>query len=337
MLNFQKNKKNFWLSLRKPILALAPMAGITDSAFRQLCRRYGADVVYTEMVSADGLHFDSKKTLELLKFSKKEKPIVIQLFGKDPKKFIKAVKVVTKAGFDGIDINFGCPAKKVVGHGGGITLMRDLDLCYEIIKNVCNNTTLPVSIKIRTSIKVKSLKVKKLKVNGDNKEIVTALDLIDKIKNLTVTTIMIHGRSYEQGFFSEIDYEMIKKAKEKFKGIIIANGGIISPEIAEKTLKLTQADGLGIARGLYGKPWLFEQIKNYLQKGKYLKKNWKQIKKIALEHAQLNYKLKEKHGIIEMRKHLLFYTKSQPFAKKIRRELIQIKTIKNIEKIFKKY
>ncbi len=331
--------KNFWLELakNKPILALAPIAGITDSAFRELCRKNGADVVYTEMVSADGLHYGSQKTLKLLKFSKIEKPIVVQLFGKDPEKFIKATQIVTKLGFDGIDINFGCPAKKVAGHGGGVTLMRDLDLCYQIIKNVCDHTNLPVSIKIRTSIKMKSCEVKKLEVKEKDKEIVTSLDLIKKTKDLPISTIMVHGRSYEQGFIDEIDYEFVKKVKQKFKGIVLANGNINSPEIAKKTLELTKADGLGLARGLYGKPWLFAEIKEYLNIDKYKEKTWSQIKKIALEHAKLSYKLKKDYGLVEMRKHLLFYSKGQKQAKEMRKELVQVKSIKDIEKIFKKY
>lgn len=159
-------KNNFWLKfkphpnppLRKgrevqqPILALAPMAGITDSAFRQMCRKYGADVVYTEMISADGLYHDSKKTLAMLKFAKSEQPAVIQLFGKDPFKFTKAAQIAEQAGFSGIDINFGCPAKKVAGHGGGVTLMRDLSKCRQIIEAVLSGTKLPVSVKLRTSI-----------------------------------------------------------------------------------------------------------------------------------------------------------------------------------------
>ncbi len=325
-------KKKFWLSLRKPIFASAPMAGITDSSFRQLCKKYGADVVYTEMISADGLHYKSKKTLELLKFSQAEKPIVVQLFGKNPEMFIQATQIVTQAGFDGIDINFGCPAKKVVGHGGGVTLMRDLDLCYQIIKNVCDNTFLPVSIKIRTSINQVDRKTGK---QGNKK--ITALDLIKKIKDLPISTIMIHGRSYEQGFKGEIDYQMVKKVKENFKGIVLANGNITNPEIAQKTLELTRADGLGLARGLYGQPWLFTQIKDYLENKKYQEKTWLQIKKIALEHAKLNYQNKGKHGIIEMRKYLLFYTKGQPQAKEMRKKLVKVETIENIKKIFNKY
>ena len=317
------------------------MAGITDSAFRQLCQKYGADVVYTEMISADGLHFNSKKTLELLKFSKSEKPIVIQLFGKDPEKFIKATQIVTQAGFSGIDINFGCPAKKVVSHGGGVTLMRNLDLCYKIIKNVCNNTLLPVSIKIRTGINLKTKEhlssEASVKEEKNKRTKVTVLDFVKKIKDLPIATIMVHGRSYEEKFSGEIDYQMIKKVKKNFKGLVLANGNITNPEIAQKTLKLTQADGLGLARGLYGQPWLFEQIKDYLKTNNYKEKTWPQIKRIALEHTKLNFKTKKKHGIIEMRKHLLFYTKGQAQAKEMRKELVRVKNIEEIKKVLQKY
>jgi nifR3 family TIM-barrel protein len=322
--------------LRKPILALAPMAGITDPGFCTICRKNGADVVYTEMISADGLHHDSKKTLEMLKILPREKPVIVQLFGKNPEKFVRATKIVTKLGFSGIDINFGCPAKKVAGHGGGATLMRDLNLCYDIIKSVCDNTDLPVSIKVRTSIKSESIKNKNLNTKT-KKKIITSLDLIKKIKDLRVSAIMIHGRSYEQGFNGEIDYNYIKNIKKYFKGIILANGNIYTPEKAKETIQKTKVQGLGIARGVYGKPWIFQQIKDYLEKGKYKEKSWTQIKKIALEHAKLNYKVKNNYGLIEMRKHLLFYTKTQKNAKEMRRELVSVKTIKDIEKIFKKY
>ncbi|MDD3284432.1 MAG: tRNA-dihydrouridine synthase [Patescibacteria group bacterium] len=328
--------KNFWLSLRKPILALAPMAGITDSAYCTICRKNGADVVYTEMISADGLNYNSKKTGNMLKILKGEKPVVVQLFGKDPEKFVRATQIVTKLGFSGIDINFGCPAKKVAGHGGGATLMRDLNLCYKIIKSVCDNTDLPVSIKVRKSITANSCKIKKLKVES-NKEIITSLDLIKKIKNLRISTIMIHSRTYEQGFSGEIDYNYIKNVRKHFKGIILANGNINTPEMAKKTLELTGADGIGIARGVYGKPWIFKQCKDYLETNKYKEKTWAQIKKIALTHAKLNFEIKSDYGIVEMRKHLLFYTKNQKFAKEMRRELVNVKTISEIKKVFDKY
>lgn len=321
--------KNFWHNLKKPILALAPMAGITDSPFRLLCKSFGADVVYTEMTSADGLAYKGKKTLAMLNFSARERPVVLQLFGKEPKKFARALEVIKslskKQQPDGIDLNFGCPAKKVVRHGGGGTLMRNLPLCYKIIKTVCENSTWPVSVKIRSSI-----------YSLDKKNKITALDFIKKINQLPITAIMIHGRPFENPFQASIDFEMIKQSKDIFLGLIIANGGINTPEKAKEMLEKTQADGIGLARGLYGKPWLFKQIKNYLKTGKCTELTWSQIKKVALKHAQLNYKYKGDHGIIEMRKHLCYYTKNRPNAKSLRKKLVKVKSLEEIKNILNK-
>ncbi|MCK5084841.1 MAG: tRNA-dihydrouridine synthase family protein, partial [Candidatus Pacebacteria bacterium] len=144
---------NFWKKLNKPILALAPMAGYTNSAFRQICKDYGADVVYSEMASAVALNFEGKKTLKFLKFNKNEKYYVVQIFGNDPKYFQNAAKVITeKIKPDGIDINMGCPAKKVFSNGSGAALMGDIEKAREIIKETLKGTNLPVSIKIRAKV-----------------------------------------------------------------------------------------------------------------------------------------------------------------------------------------
>ena len=311
--------KNFWQKLNsknKPILALAPMAGSTDLAFRLMCKKYGADVVYTEMVSAAGLFYDDKKTGYFLKTTKSEKPVVCQLFGFDSEHFAKAVKVVEKAGFDGIDINFGCPAKKVVKNFSGVALMDDLDKSYEIVKVVCENTSLPVSIKIRNS-----------------KGKVMAVDLIERVKDLNISAIMIHGRSYEQGFTGEPDWTQLKKIRELFDCVILANGGINSVEKAKSALENSGADGLGLATGVWGKPWLFEDIKRDLRSKKTKTKNWSDIKKTILTHA----KLVEKHELtfIEFRKHLLWYVKGLPSARELRNEFIKIDSIKQLNKLFK--
>lgn len=315
---------NFWNKLKRPILALAPMAGVTDSAFRQLCRESGAAVVYTEMVSADGLFYDSKKTLELLKFNAKEKPIVVQLFGRHPERFPQAARLCEQAGFDGIDINFGCPAKKVAGHGGGATLMRDLPKCREIIEATLGGTKLPVSVKLRSSINKQS-EGKTIKV--------TALDFLDFMKDLPLAAVMIHGRSYEKPFEGEPDYAMIKAVKKIFNGIVLGNGGVKSPEDAKKMLKLAGVDGLGLARGTYGKPWLFQQTKDYLEKGKYQEMTASQIKKIMIRHAQLIYKSKGSHGLFELRKHLSWYVSGRPGAKELRGRLVRVETIGELKKI----
>jgi nifR3 family TIM-barrel protein len=313
---------NFWQKLEKPVLALAPIAGVTDSAFRQICRQCGATVVYSEMTSAEGLYYKSKKTLEMLKFDRAEQPLVIQLFGKDPTKFSRAAKIVEKSGASGLDINFGCPARRVVQHGGGVTLMRNLELCYQIIQAVTENTKLPVSVKIRSSINYKNSKI-------------TALDFLKKIAKLPVAGVMIHGRSYEQGFSGEIDFAMIKDARKYFNGIILANGGIHSPEDAQQLLEKTGADGVGLARGVYGKPWLFKQINDYLANGQYSEPTWPEKKKIILNHAQLTKKTKGSRGLIELRKHLLWYVKGLSEAKKYRAELVKVKTIDDIKCVLK--
>jgi tRNA-dihydrouridine synthase B len=317
---------NFWQKLKKPIIAVAPMAGYTDSAFRFICRKYGADVVYTEMISADALYYDAKKTLKMLEFNKKEKSVVCQLFGKRPELFSKAVEIVEKFGYDGIDINFGCPARKVVAHGGGVTLMRDLDKCYEIIKTACDAAKVPVSIKIRASIKSKT-----------TNKVITALDVVEKIKDLPVKAIMIHGRSYEGAFSGEIDFEMIKKVKEKFNGIVIGNGGIMKPEDVKEMLEKTGVDGVGLARGLWKRPYLGNQIKEYLKKGEYKEWDLKKIKKLALEHAKLMFDTKGERGIREMRKFLLFYFKGFAGASEVRQRLVKVETLDDIETALKTF
>lgn len=323
--NFSKNM-SFWQELQsknKPILVLAPMAGITDSAFRLLCRENKADVVYTEMVSIDALYYGSKKTLKMLEHYKKEKPVVIQLFGKRPELVAKAVKIVEKYNFDGIDLNFGCPAKKVINHGGGVKLLQDLDTAYNLVKAVCDNTTLPVSVKTRVSIGA-----------GENK--VTVFDFIEKIKDLPVAVLMLHGRTFEEGFSGEVHYDILKEVKQKFNGIVIGNGGLNKPEDVKKMIDKTGVDGVGIARGVYGVPYLFAQIKSYLKKGKYKFPSKRKLKKIAYRHAKLNFETLGKTGIIEMRKHLCWYFRGFPNVSNLRSEFVQVETLRDVKKVLRK-
>lgn len=320
--------KNFWSQFKKPIIALAPMAGINDSAFRLICKQHGCDVVYSEMISVDALCHNSARTAEMLKFKTKERPVVFQLFGKDPELFVKAAKIVSKSGADGIDINFGCPARKIISNGAGAALMADLKLCSAIIEATIKATHLPVSIKIRTAMNV---------AVKNKKQTITAVDFVKQIKNLSVSAIMIHGRSYEQGFsgdINQIDFEMIRAVKEKFSGIVLANGGINTPEEAKLILDKTKADGIGLARGLQGNPWLSGQIKDFLTTGKYLQPSFAQIKKTAITHSELLYKAKGKQGLLEMRKHLAWYIKGFPQAAEWRKKLMTVKTLKEVKNIF---
>lgn len=330
---------NFWEKLNRPIYALAPMAGVTDSAFRQICKKFGADVVYSEMASATALTYSPEKTLEMLKFAPNEQPYVVQLFGSQPSHFARAAKLISegkipiwfkgevrkKKGIGeikkkeivrpaGIDINFGCPVKKVQKQGAGVALMDNLKQAREIIKAVTGSTDLPVSIKCRAAA-------------GE----IDVLRFLDKLSNLDIKAVMIHGRTLAQGFSGPIDTEIIKKARGVFDGVILANGGVTGYEEATRVLAETEADGIGIARGALGRPWIFKAVRT----GQSVKRSQRAVFKVALEHAQLAVLLKGEWGIIEMRKHLCWYVSGLPGARALRQELVRVKTLADIRRILK--
>lgn len=307
---------NFWNKIKKPILALAPMAGFSDSPFRQITSKYGADVVYSEMASVTALFYNKKTTLELLKFNKrKEKNYVVQLFGSNPEHFAVATQIVTKEiRPSGIDINFGCPVGKVIKQGAGSDLMTNLEKAHAVIKAVCDNTNLPVSVKIRAK-------------SGD----IGALEFLKSIADLPVAAVMIHGRTVRQGFVGEIDYNLIKEARQYFKGIILANGGINDLAGALKTLELTGADGLGLARGVLGRPWLFKEIKQ----GREINLNIKAVAKIILRHAKKFKKIKGESAMVDLRKHLCWYVQGVTNASQYRSKMVAINNYQDVKNIFK--
>ena len=307
---------NFWQKIKKPILALAPMAGFSDSAFRQIVSSYGADVVYSEMASVTALFYNKKPTLDLLRFNRrKEKNYVVQLFGSNPEHFAVAANIVTnEIKPQGIDINFGCPVGKVIKQGAGAELMSDLIKAHAVVAAVCANTKLPVSVKIRAK-------------SGQ----ISALDFLKAISDLPVAAVMIHGRSVKQGFSGEIDYNLIKEARQYFKGVILANGGINSLAEAKKTLELSQADGLGLARGVLGRPWLFSEIK----KNKIIDLEIKEIAKIIRRQAKLCEKLKGRSAIIELRKHLCWYVQGLSGASAYRSQIVKAENYQDVKNIFK--
>ncbi|MCB9802719.1 tRNA-dihydrouridine synthase [Candidatus Nomurabacteria bacterium] len=319
---------NFWQKLNKPILSMTPMAGITDTAWRQICKMWGADVVFTEFVSADALNYDSKKTLKMLEYHASEQPVVVQIFGRRIDMYPKAAKVVESLGVAGIDINFGCPAKKVAGHGGGICLLRDLDTVKKIVSTTIESVNIPVSVKSRIALNT---------VQGHpEKGKTTVFDLIETLADLPVASMIIHGRTYETPFTGPVDLENLKKAKLAFKtGTFLINGSFQTIESVAADLKYTQADGIALSRALYGQPWLFKQIRDYLETGTYQEITWPEIKDTAIKHAHLLYQSKGEKGFKEMRKHLLFYVKGRPDASTLRKELVQVENPEQVEKIFK--
>ncbi len=303
------------------------MAGISDTAWRQLCKKWGADVVYTEFVSVDALFYDSQKTIKMLQYVASEQPVIAQIFGRRAELYPKAAKLIEKLGFAGVDINFGCPAKKVAGHGGGICLLRDMETVKKIVANTIEAVDIPVSIKSRISLNT---------ITGSpDKGKITALDLFDALQEYPLAAVIIHGRTYETPFTGPVDLEMLKSLRENFtKGIFLINGSFQSIESVVEDLKYTKADGIALARSLYGRPWLFKQIKDYLATGKYSEITWSEIKATAIEHAQLLYESKGPKGFQEMRKHLLFYVKGHPQASELRYNLVRVQTPQEVEKIF---
>jgi nifR3 family TIM-barrel protein len=313
---------DFWKKLKKtgrPILALAPMAGFTDSSFRQICKKYGADILYSEMASSTALYYNSQSvkntTLDLLRFEKpKEKYYVVQLFGSDPDHFAVAAQIITEEiKPDGIDINFGCPVPKVCRQGAGAALMKNLKNSRLVIEAVLANTNLPVSIKIRAKA-------------GE----MDALEFLKNISDLPIAALMIHGRTLVQGFAGVPDFKIIKKARKYFKGVILANGGINTLADARQALEKSAADGLGLARGILGRPWLFKEIKENQE----VELKSKQIFRIAINHAAKIQELKGKSGIIELRKHLVWYVQGLSGAAKLREKLVKVNSLKDIKKIF---
>lgn len=310
--------KNFWQQLKKDkkgqmILALAPLAGFTDSAFRLLCKEYGADVVYSEMASVSALSYKSEKTMELLKFDKKERPYVVQLFGSKPEHFAEAVRVLEKElKPDGFDINFGCPVKKVLKQGAGSKLMSDLKLSREIIETVLNNTKLPLSIKVRTEA---------FSVN--------LIDFLKNISDLKISALMIHGRSLKQLFSGPINLEIIKESRKYFSGVILANGGINNLAEAKEICLATGVDGVALARGALGQPWIFSPKMQNISG----EKKEKLALKTALKHLKLVLKNRGEISYNEFKGQLAWYLKDFSGASALRSKVMSAKSYQEIKKI----
>ena len=309
-------KNSFWHKINKPILALAPMAGYSDIVFRKIVKDYGADVLYSEMASATAIYYQRNnlsKTLKLLKKSRKDKYYVVQLFGSNPEHFKKAVSVVSKEiKPDGIDINCGCPVSKIIKQGAGSDLMKNPKRAREIIKASLSSTNLPISIKIRTEVKG-----------------VKAEDFLNYLKDLDIKAIMIHGRSLAQGFSGPIDFNLIRRVKDNTAKIILANGGINNLKIAKETLKKTKADGLGLARGVLTRPWLFEEIK----KNKEINLKREEIFSLILKHIKMAEAEFGKEGTIAMRKHLCLYVLGLKNASYLRESLVKVSSSLDVKKI----
>jgi tRNA-dihydrouridine synthase B len=305
-------------------VVLAPLAGITDSSFRSICRSMGASIVFTEMISADGLLQQKSRTIEYLFFREHERPIGFQLFGSDPATFIRAIALIEQDQPDFIDLNFGCPVKKVVKRGAGAALLKDIDRLVDITKRLVKHSSKPVFAKIR---------------KGWDKNSINALEVAKRLEQCGVKAITIHPRTQVEGYRGHSDWQIIKLLKENLSIPIIGSGDVRSAEDALRMIDETGCDLVMIGRGSLGNPWIFREANYFLKTGKKLPTPTLAEKlDLILNHLEDIILIKgEQKGLQELRKHLGWYTKGLPDSAKIRAELFRLKNKDEIRICLTKY
>lgn len=294
----------------RPLL-LAPMEDVTDPSFRYMCKRFGADVVYTEFISSDGLIRDAAKSLKKLQIDDAERPVGIQIYGHLIEPMVEAARMAEAAGPDLIDINFGCPVKKIAGRGAGSGMMRNPDLMVEMTRQIVQAVKKPVTVKTR------------LGWDDDSKNIE---QIALRLQDVGIAALTIHGRTRAQMYRGEADWTLIGAVKNnpRIHIPIIGNGDVDSGPKAREMFDRYGVDGIMIGRATYGRPWIFREIKHFLATGEELPQP-SVVERVAIakEHLRKSLEIKGEHvGILEMRRHLTNYFKGLPDFKATRLKLV---------------
>lgn len=303
---------------------LAPMAGITDLPFRLICKEYGCGMVYTEMISAKGLYYGSERTEELLLVHPKEHPIGVQIFGSEPDIMALMAERISCQEIELIDINMGCPAPKIVKNGQGCALMKEPERVREIVKAVVKGSSKPVTVKIR---------------KGWDDSDINAVEIAKIASGEGAAAVTVHGRTREQFYSGSADWDIIKKVKESVDIPVIGNGDIFTSEAALKMLEYTGCDGVMIARGAQGQPWIFNRILHYLITGRLLPEpSISERINIALKQLDLAVQFKgERLAVIEMRKHLTWYLKGMKNANPVKDVINKLDNKEKVENTLLEY
>lgn len=303
---------------------LAPMAGVTDMPFRRICRKYGAGLVYSEMVSAKGLYYNDKKTAELMTLSSDDHPAAIQIFGSDPEIMAEIIPKVMAYKPEIIDINMGCPTPKIVNNGDGSALLKNPTLIGKIVRAVSDASPVPVTVKIR---------------KGWDKESINAVDTAKIIEANGAAAIAVHGRTREEYYSGTADWDIIREVKSAVNIPVIGNGDIWTADDAKRLVEHTGCDAVMAARGAQGNPFIFRQIDELFTNGTvtYTPTPKERIEQ-ALEHVEELVKDKgETRGIKESRKHIAWYIKGLPHASKLKGEIFKISNIATMRQTLTEY
>ena len=303
-------------------LILAPMAGVTNLPFRIICEKFEPGMVCTEMVSSKAIFYNDQKTRRLLNTEGEKRPISFQIFGSDEETMCYTAKYMSKIA-DIIDINMGCPAPKVVKNGDGSKLLLDLEKAKRIMKVVVENSSVPVTVKIR---------------KGWDKENIVAVQVAKIAEEVGISAITIHGRTRSEFYTGKADWDIIKEVKDSVKIPVIGNGDIVDEETAYQMFEKTGVDGIMIGRGSFGNPWIFRNIKHFLITGEKLPSptNSERLN-IIKEHIDLAVEEKGEIAIKELRKHIAWYTKNLKNSSEFRNSINMIETKEQLIKTLNEY
>ena len=299
---------------------LGPMAGVTDLPFRLLCREQGAGLVCMEMVSAKAVFYGNRNTKELLQVNPGERPVSLQLFGSDPEVLSDIAARLEEGPYDLFDLNMGCPVPKVVKNGEGSALMKDPKLVERILSSMVRALKKPVTVKIR---------------KGFNDESVNAVEIARIAEGCGAAAVAVHGRTREQYYSGKADWEIIRQVKEAVSIPVIGNGDVDSPEAAKRMLAETGCDGVMVARGAKGNPWIFKRITEYLETGRIPPKpSREEVKAMMLRHGEMMVEFKgEAAAMREMRKHVAWYTADWPHSAALRNDINAVETMEALREL----